>query len=347
MKKLLLPLLLIFFFFQNSFPASAHEAYVLTNSEFQKGLSITSAHPLLPLLDPSHIQISAIITISVILAYLLAILWAATSWAAFFDKIIRQANLVGPLIIRLAISVSFFYAAMANVILGPELPLTAVGFGSIIRFLLISLSIMFFLGFLTELAALIGLTIFIYVMFTFHAYMLTYANYFGELLVLLLFGSRFLSVDSWLFGKHAWNIDLEKLRNLEIPIVRMLYGTALIYAGWTIKFIHQSLTIEVYNQYHLANFFHASASFIAAGAGLSEITIGLFILIGFAQRFTTLISLCFITLSILYFREMLWPHFMLYGISFSIIINSADKFTLDRYLIPFIKNIFKFKNKTK
>lgn len=320
-------------------PVFAHEAYVLTRGEFQQGLASTTKYPLVPLLDPAYITTTGIVAILVIISYLLVILWSTTKWASLLDLAIKKAKVIGPITIRLAISASFFYAALANSILGPELSLTLIPGGLFIRVLLFALSIMIFFGFFTEIAALIGLIIFFYVSSVFQWYMVTYANYFGELIVLFLFGSRFLSLDKYLFGKNAWNRALQKYRELEIPIVRMLYGVGLMYAGLTIKFTHQSLSIDVYNQYHLANFFHASASFIASGAGLCEILIGLFILIGFMQRFTVLISLCFITLSIFYFREMLWPHFMLYGISFSLLINSADKFTIDRYLIPFARKI--------
>jgi uncharacterized membrane protein YphA (DoxX/SURF4 family) len=166
-------------------------------------------------------------------------------------------------------------------------------------------------------------------------------NYFGELLVLLLFGSRWLSFDKYFFGKTLWFKKLEKYKDFEIPIVRICYGIALIFAGYTIKFQHQELTVMVYNQYHLKDFFHASAQFIAAGAGLAEIIIGIFIVFGIAMRLTILISLVFITLSLLYFHEMIWPHMMLYGISFSLLINSADRFTVDRYMIPWARNLRK------
>lgn len=321
--------------------ASAHEAYVLTHQEFNQGLSVNTTNPLAGLFDPQYIQITAIITICVGIAYIVAILWATTSVAGRLDKIIRKVNVIGPLIIRLAISASFFYAAQANAVLGPELTLVGIPDGNIIRFLLFVVALMVLSGVFVEVAALIGLLIFIYITKFYGLYMITYVNYLGELLVLFLFGSRFLSSDRYFFGKRTWFKKLEKFRDLEVPIVRVLYGIALMYAGWSIKFQHQDLSVMVYNQYHLKDFFHASATFIAAGAGLSEIAIGLFIFLGFAMRFTVLISLFFITLSILYFKEMLWPHFMLYGISFSLLINSADKFTLDRYLIPWIRKILK------
>lgn len=335
MKKLLFFLLLITLALPQQ--ALAHEAYVLTRDQFQQGLLQATRDPLAPLLNPSMIGIFLCIGAVVALAYIFSFFLAAMPFTQIFDKVIRKAKAIGPLTIRIAISASFFYAAMFNSMLGPELSLIIVPFGQLIRFILFALSLMVFFGFFTELAALIGLLLFFSAATIFGWYMVTYANYFGELLVLLFFGSRFFSIDLFLFGKHAWNKTLEKLRNLEIPIVRILYGITLIYAGWTIKFAHQNLSISVYNQYHLINFFHAPAAFIAAGAGLAEICIGVFIVLGFGQRLTILISLIFITLSLLYFREMLWPHLMLYGISFSLFINSSDQFTLDRYIVKFLQ----------
>lgn len=319
----------------------AHEAYVLTPEQFQEGLAQNSTNPLAGLLDPEYIKLSAVITIAVIVSYILAILWATTPPAAYLDRVIKKNKLIGPLIIRLAISASFFFAAQANAILGPELSLENVAGAAVIRFLLFLISVMVFFGVFIEMAALIGLGLFIY-MTAYHGfYMVTYANYFGELIVLLLFGSRTLSFDFLFFGKKLWVKSLEKYKELEVPIVRMLYGMALIFAGYTIKFQHQILTIRVYEEYHLVDFFQAKATFIAAGAGLSEIAIGLFILLGLAMRWTLIISLVFITLSVLYFKEMLWPHLMLYGISFSLLINSADPFTVDHYLVPWVKNKLK------
>ena len=146
-------------------------------------------------------------------------------------------------------------------------------------------------------------------------------TFFAELAVLMVFGSRFLSLDRLFYGEKRWWSGLARHASLEIPFVRVFYGIGLAYAGYSMN-PSSNLTIDVYNQYHLVNFFHASASFIAAGAGLAEMLIGLFVIFGFAMRWTIIISLAFITLSILYFQELLWPHFILYGISFSLLINS-------------------------
>ena len=320
----------------------AHEAYVLSPQQFSEGLKVYSRNPFSPLFDPSIFGITALITICVIAAYLLNLFWSTTSKASKLDGFVKKAEILGPFIIRIAIGSSLFFSALSNVIFGPELRLSLVPGGEIIRILLFATSFMFFLGFLTELAAILGVLMFLYVGFTnFGLYMVTYFNYLGELIVLSLFGLRFVSVDRVLFGTRTFLKKLEKFKYLETPIVRVMYGIALIYAGVSIKFIHQGLSILVYNEYHLRQFFHAPASFIAAGAGLSEVLIGLFIVLGLGQRLTIIISLIFITLSLLYFRELVWPHFMLYGISLSLIINSADRFTIDSKLVPFARSLIR------
>ncbi len=323
--------------------ASAHEAYVLTARQFDAGIKIFAKDPFAPLVDSAHLTTFLWTTLAVVVSYFLIFLWSASKPAEVLDRIVRKAKVVGPLIIRAAISASFIYAAMSDAILGPELSLTLVPYGIVIRFLLFLVGFMVLFGVLIEVAALIALALFIFVAFTFGVYMITYANYFGEIIVLLLFGSRYLSFDRWILGKDLWVKKLERFKWLETPIVRILYGVALLYAGYTIKFLHQQLTIDVYNEYHLVNFFHATAAYIAAGAGVAEMLIGLFIIIGFAMRWTVVISLVFITLSILYFRELLWPHLMLYGISFSLLVNSGDRWTLDAKIVPWIRRLLKRK----
>ncbi len=317
--------------------ALAHEAYVLPANQFHAGLKVFSQHPFAPLLDPAHFKLSAIITVCVVTGFALNFLWAATKPAARIDKFLKKASPVGPLIIRLTVGFSFFYSALSAVSLGPELSLAGMPAAHFIQFMEFVIGLMFILGVFTEIAALIGAGIFIYLVFFFHGYMITYTNYFGEFLALIFFGSRFLSFDRWVFGKVSWLKKMDKYKGIEVPLVRILYGVALIYAGYTIKFAHQGLTIAVFNQYHLENFFHNTAAFIAAGAGLSEIAIGFFILIGFAVRLTVLISLVFITLSLAYFHELLWPHYLLYGISISLIINSGGKYSLDNVIAPWVR----------
>ncbi|GBD34293.1 hypothetical protein HRbin35_00003 [bacterium HR35] len=125
-------------------------------------------------------------------------------------------------------------------------------FSQIIKAGLYLSSFMILFGFLTEIAAFIGLIIFIVGFFTFGPYLITYLNYLGELIVLAIFGMRRFSFDRLLFGPlKNWR---EKLEPYETTIVRVFYGTALIYARITVKFLHPDLSLRVVNDWQLTKF---------------------------------------------------------------------------------------------
>lgn len=311
----------------------AHEAYVLPREVFNQGLKIFTPNPLAALFHPEYLPATAVITAIVVILYTLNFVWAATSQAATLDKLLKKFSNWGLLLVRLAIAASFLYGALGNNIFGPELSLTTIPGGQLILGVKIVVGLLLAVGLLTRLAAGVGLVIYLYVLFRLGPYLLTYLNYFGELLVLTLYGSWFLSIDTVLFNKQHPIKILVSLRDWEVPLVRIFYGLALIYAAISIKFLHQAISVQVYQLYHLERFFHGPADYIAAGAGLSELAVGFFILIGFGQRLTVFISLIFITLSLLFFREAVWPHLMLYGIGVLIFIDSGDKLTVDRYLL--------------
>lgn len=334
MRKVLAFLFSFIFLFPNS--AFAHEAYVLTRDQFQAGLKTPTTNPMGALIDSSHLQLFLIISVVVATTFTLIYLFSTTKISQKLDEKIRKFAKFGPLTIRLVMATVFFLSALENSIFGPELSLSLFPGGEIVRIMLFIISFMLFFGVFVELAALFSLGIFLYMINQNGIYMLTYVNYLGEILVLMFFGSKTWSLDKFFFGAKRLHQILEKYSYLEIPVVRVLFGIALIYTAISVKFQHQILPIEVYNQYNLKQFFQQSASFVAAGAGLTELMIGASILLGFAMRTTLVIFVCFITLSLLYFGEIVWPHLMLYGISISLFINSADKFTIDRYFVPFV-----------
>ena len=245
---------------------------------------------------------------------------------AFFE---RYAHL-GPHFVRIAIALAFFFSAMSNSFLGPELHGGLFPYPHILQILLFAISIMIAIGFLTELAALVGIVIFVASIFIYGPYVFTYLNYLGELIILLLFGMRVFSVDKYLFGPLRRFQAFEKYETL---IIRVLYGSALIYAAITVKLLHPELTIDVVNIWHLNQFtwlFPSDPLLITLGAGIVETVIGLFIIFGFEIRLTVLISLFYITLSLLYFRELVWPHLLLYGISFNLLLQ-PEVLTLDHF----------------
>ncbi len=310
---------------------SAHEAYVLPHSQFELGLKQISLHAFAALRDPGNIRFCLLVTAGISLALILNFLFAQTKLASEITRRLEAFSRFGPWIVRITVSVALFFSAYTNSFLGPEIGLNTLPYGVVLRGALFLISGMILLGFFTELAAAAAMVIFIVAGFVYHWYLATYLNYFGELVVLILFGTRIWSLDRLMFGLSR---SFTKISQYETTIVRICYGLALIYAGINIKLLHPSLTVDVVNDYNLTQFhwlFPHDALLVTLGAGLTEFTMGLFIVLGFQLRLSVLVSLFYITLSLLYFREAVWPHLLLYGISINLLIT-PQQLSLDNYL---------------
>lgn len=309
-----------------------HEAYVLTKEQFNQGMSQLNPNPFSALQNGENFKIFVEVTLGVLVLIVTYLIFLLSEVGAKFDQAITRLARFGPLITKLTIAASFFFSVQTNSFLGPELSLSSLFFPEVIKFCLILISYMFLLGFLTEVASIAALAIYLLSFSVFGFYMLTYANYLGEMIVLMIFGSRIFSIDKYLFGVKK---IADSLQQYEVGIVRVFYGLALCFAAINVKFLHPILSMTVVDQYHLIRFnylFPQDSLLVALGAALSELTIGVFIILGFELRLAVLVSLFYITLSLLYFKEAVWPHLLLYGISLNLLINK-EQLSVDQFLI--------------
>lgn len=313
--------------------ARAHEAYVLDHAFFWQQMMLPySTHAVDALKSPANVALTLKIVGSVLLLLVLNFFFRRSRVGQHLNRTLERLAKFGPLFIRVAIAAAFYESAASWSFLGPELSIHQMSLAWLIRATLYAASIMIALGLFTEVAGGAALIAFTLGYFTFGAYLSTYLNYLGEIVVLLLFGMRTWSVDRWLFGSRVW---LQRWKKYDTTIVRICYGAALIFAAITVKFLHPALTVQVITQWHLTQFhwlFPSDPLLVALGAGLAECAIGFFILVGFETRLTVIISLFYITLSLLYFRELVWPHLMLYGISLNLMVQ-PETFTLDRLFL--------------
>lgn len=320
--------LIVFAFFIPS-AILAHEAYVLPTQTFWTMLHTPfDPRAFQALNDPHNLSLTLMITAGVITVYLLNFAFRLSKLGERVHRAIESIRFLGPIFVRIAISASFFASALSWSFLGPELSLHSLPVPGLLRSVLFAASAMIAFGLFTELAGLISLIIFTFGFAFFGIYLFTYFNYLGEIIVLFLFGMRKWSLDGLLFGPKNW---LAKYNHHTTTIVRMCYGFALMYAAITVKFLHPDMTMKVVNDWHLTQFhwlFPSDPLLVVLGAGLAEFAIGFFIFLGFEMRLTVAISLFYITLSLLYFRELVWPHLMLYGISLDLVIQ-PETFTLD------------------
>ncbi len=312
--------------------ASAHEAYVLPYNTFWSGIKQPDSLRVFDALkNPHDLKVTILIGSSVIILLIANFFFMRSKAGKKVQAGFEHFSYLGPHFVRISIAIALFFSAWSNTFLGPELLGRFLPFSEVIRVALFAMSIMIGFGFLTEVAALAGIVIFLISAFIFGPYMLNYTNYLGVFIVLALFGLRICSVDKYLFGPLRRFKYFEKYESV---IVRVMYGFALIYAAITVKLLHPGLTLDVINTWNLTQFhwlFPSDPLLVTFGAGIVESLMGLFILIGFEMRLTILISLFYITLSLLYFRELVWPHLLLYGISFSLLVK-PETYAIDSLL---------------
>ena len=301
----------------------AHESYVLTKEQWQESLSSQNLRAFDALANPANLQTFLVISLCVLAILIVNFFFQKTALATTLSRNLERLRPLALLALRLALGASFFFSALNGNFLGPELPLALLPLAPTLRIGLFIVSGLLLVGLFTEFAAAITLLLFSLTAYEYGWYLITYTDYVGVIIALLLFGSGPYSLDNLLFGMSRIFASLKKYQT---PIIRVSYGLALAWAAISVKLLHPQLTVTVIQNYHLNNYwvlFPHDPLLITLGVGMAELLIGLFIMVGFELRFTILVSLFYMTLSLLYFRELVWPHLILYGISLMLLTSPA------------------------
>ncbi len=313
--------------------ARAHEVYVLDHDEVESA----SHEPQSDFRETieTHLGqflLSAIIGMVIIIAvFILSRMpFIEKSLDPFLHKIKHLAPLITQGTLGLALVASGYY----NAAFGIELPLYdlfGVGTG-VVRVIFILLGACMVLGVYPRLAGSLAFIIFLPFLVHYKTYMLNYGTYYGEALALLLFGGGYALVN---MRTPAFEKNIEHhLHKYKFLLLRIFFGVSLIYASVYAKYVHGGLALATIVKYHLTNYFPFEPNFIVLGAFLTEILIGLFFIIGFELRFTSLVFLMFLTLSILFFGEAVWPHIILIGTSLAMFTHGYDRYTIGATLSP-------------
>lgn len=318
--------------------ASAHEVYVLPHDT----VATAMATPRFSELAVIYANMGQFIFWACITATIILVIFATSishkieKWG---DPFLARLPRYAPVISRVTIGISFIAAAYYQALFGPELPFTTAFFGheSFITALLIVIGGMITLGWYARIAAFIGLCLFGIEILQNGVYMLTYSNYLGELVLLMILGAHHLGFhtrhhDAVRFPK--WLLDLKmKLVPFSFLILRVAFGVGLLYSSLYAKIIHNNLALNVaYANPSLIHFFGFEPHFLVLGAALVEILIALFFILGIEIRFTSLFLLFWLSLSLWYFGEAVWPHIVLFGIPIAFICYGYDKYSLEGFL---------------
>lgn len=320
-------------FFACTSIVSAHEVYVLEKETVEHLLNGEQPNPF-ELIQTSAALFFfwAFIAIGVVTTVFFVSIshWFEKVFDPLFFHIKKKyAIIIGRVTLGSSLIASGYFGAL----FGPDLSVAEL-FGEQAAFfidaLLITLGIIFVFGFGTRVAALIMILFFAWAVHIKGMYMLTYANYLGEILLVLILGAHVLAVDKKVLQSHKYLNRIERFfEKYAFLILRIAFGVSLIYASVYAKILNSSLALQTVIEYNLTDYFHFEPLFIVLGAALIEITLGVFFIIGFEIRFAAVFLLVFLTLSLLYFGEAVWPHFILFGVAFALFVHGYDRYTIE------------------
>ncbi|MEK7500136.1 MAG: hypothetical protein AAB649_06035 [Patescibacteria group bacterium] len=305
----------------------AHEVYVLDQDEIEHAFSVPTTN-FIETIEAHFKQflLSGLIGVVIVIAVLA--ISRMTLIEKFLDPFLHRIKHFAPLITQCTLGLALIASGYYNAAFGTELPLQDL-FGAsagIVRFCFILFGGCILFGIYPRLAASAAFVMFLSFLFQYKTYMLNYGTYFGEALALMLFGSGYVlfKVKIPTFEK---NIE-HHLHKYKFFMLRVFFGFSLIYASVYAKYSHGGLALSTIEKYHLTNYFPFDPSFIVLGAFIIEVLVGIFFIIGFEVRFTSLVFLSFLTLSILFFGEAIWPHIILIGTSLAMFTHGYDRYTL-------------------
>jgi uncharacterized membrane protein YphA (DoxX/SURF4 family) len=312
---------------------SAHEVYVLTPGEISYGLRT----PPFDMFDVVQSNIGSFFLWGFVAAVVVLTVFAISITRSvenvsmpFLLKLKRYA----PIVARLTGGIAFLSCAYYGALFGPELPLGLL-FGSaalVVRVALGLIGICFLINRYVLPAAIASLLIFVAALFERGTYMLTYTNYFGEILAMLL-GLHGTKRSSFaVFDSLA-----RKYSKYTFPVLRICFGISLIDASLYAKVFHNVLALQVASlplaghAHSLAYYLGFEPHFVVLGAAIIELIAGLLFILGIEIRHTALFLLFWLSLSLWYFGESVWPHLILFGVLGAFVLHGYDRYSLEGY----------------
>jgi uncharacterized membrane protein YphA (DoxX/SURF4 family) len=322
--------------------AFAHEVYVLTPQEIAYGITTPPFDGIqVALQNASQFIFWGFIVFVVISTVFFMSIFRQVERA--FEKTFALLKHYAPAVARITVGIGFLASSYYAATYGPELPIfpSFGGYSPLVILLLAIVGTLVVVGFYARIAALLGIALFAIGTYQHGFYILTYINYLGEMVVLLLIGSHSFSVHSltgWSEGvRKAYVILSNKLSGIAFAILRVSFGISLLYSSFYAKVLHNQLALQVASlplaghPYPLAHYFGFEPHFLVLGAALIEILIGFFYVFGIEIRWTSIFLLFWLMLSLWYFRESVWPHIILIGLPIAFIMHGYDKYSIEGY----------------
>jgi len=324
-RRLALLLSLVLLFGLSAF-ATAHELYVLPQEAINESISEPSPNPVSALGEKNtRLLVAGMVGTGLLLLIVLFLFGTRLKHVYAALSISRTFS---PAVLRVTLGTALMASSLNGALYGPELPFSVLEGPVAVRYVTGLIGVLLLAGFMTRVAALASVLLFV-AMAGFHGlYLASYLSYFGASLFLLGNGTTILSVDSF----TDIPIELDRLDPLQghsgMFIVRVFFGFSLLASALHAKFVHSNLALATIEKFGLAEAMSLDPLFIVVGALSVESLIALAFIAGVGIRIVSLLLGGFMTYSLIMFAEPLWPHIILYGTAASIFLHGYDPYTL-------------------
>lgn len=311
--------------------ASAHEVYVLSAPDIVRAM----AGPPMPIMSVIAANLQQFIfwaflcfVVVTTIFFMSISRFAERLLMPFFHRVKQYASLF----VRMSIGASLLASAYHQALFGPELTFSNI-FGAFAPFATAAIVLAGFFvlfGLATRFSMFIIIAAYVWGVFVTGLYMLTYAEYLDAVALFFILERPSKNTSS---GMHPYmNAIGARLKPYRFAILRVLFGVALVFASVYAKLLHPTLTLMVVDEYNLTSYWlfrPFEPHFLVLGAALIELLCGAFFIIGFEVRHTSLFLFFWLTLSLFFFGESIWPHIIIFGMTSAFFLYGYDRYSLE------------------
>lgn len=317
------------------YTVSAHEVYVLPLDVIRTAMANPSPNPFSSIIGNEWTFVFwALVGVVVVSTIATATLFGLFE-KRMLPTLMRLKRYALPLA-RLTAGLSTLSFGLAGALYGTEIPFETLfsSASGIMQIFFGTAGVALMLGIFTRPTAILLALIYGYAGYVYGWYIFTYTDHIGLYILLILLGSGGYSMSRLL---HINEVNaprfIERLRPMAFPILRILFGFGIMFASIYAKYMYSALALNVVTMYNLTTYFPFDPLFVVLGALIIEFLAGVLFMLGIAVRWSSLFLLFWLTLSLIYFQEDVWPHIILFGLCGVVFLHGYDKLSLEGRLL--------------
>ncbi|PIR82654.1 hypothetical protein COU20_01265 [Candidatus Kaiserbacteria bacterium CG10_big_fil_rev_8_21_14_0_10_59_10] len=309
--------------------ASAHEVYLLSAEEIAAAKDMARM--------PARVTLEENLSQFVFWAFVALVVLTTVYFMSLSRRIVnmcgpflRRVKKYAPIVVRVGTGLAFLSFAYYGGLFGPELPLSGV-YGSAAPVA----GIAFALGGLALIANVLARSVSLLLLAVAGAgalmsgfYSFTYVEYAGALLFLAIGDG---AAPARAGAARPLARVLRTLAQYRWAILRMGLGASIMFAAVYAKVVHSALAYMVVEKYDLTSYWLFAPfepHFLVLGAAIIEFLAGILIFLGIEIRHTAAFVAFWLTLSMVFFREAVWPHIILFTLAGACMLYGYDRFSV-------------------